>query len=356
MSEKISVDKIKIGERLRKELGDLKGLADSIKEVGLLHPIVIDEEKNLIAGLRRLKACELLGWKEVPVNIVSLKDLTKGELDENRERKDFTVSEMVAIDRAVGPKIRAEHPVGRPPNNSGRLPEFHGDTRDIVAKYIGVSGRTLEKAEAIVEAYEQNPDRFSTLMKNVDSKKTSISYAHDVVSRAERHENTPPLPEGQYDVIYADPPWKYYYKARGNPEYHYALMEDEEIYALKIPSANDAVLFLWATNPKLPEALKVVENWGFTYKTNFVWIKDKIGTGFYVRGQHELLLIATKGKIPTPVNDKRPSSVLEAPRRRHSEKPDEVYDIIESMYPNRQYLELFARNTRPKWTSWGNEV
>jgi len=85
-------------------------------------------------------------------------------------------------------------------------------------------------------------------------------------------------------------------------------------------------------------------------------VKDKWGTGYYFRGQHEVLLIATKGDIPPPVEEVRVSSVLHAPVREHSRKPDEVYDIIEKMYPNRRYLELFARNPREGWTSWGLEL
>ncbi|GAG15933.1 unnamed protein product, partial [marine sediment metagenome] len=255
-------------------------LANSISEVGLLHPIVVDENQRLIAGRRRLEACRSLSWETIPIHVVPLRDLVSGELHENMARKDFTVSEMVAIKRHFEPVVATEADnrmkAGKP---SGNFPKG-GRTRDIIAGYMGISGRTLEKAEKIVETYERDPERFATLMKNVNSGKTSISYAYDVASRAERHADPPPLPEGKYDIIYADPPWKYYYKARGNPESHYPDMEDEEIYELKVEDVpiqdkitDNAVLFLWATNPKLPEALKVVEKWGFTYKTNLVWVK-----------------------------------------------------------------------------------
>lgn len=351
-----------VGERFRKDLGDLETLAQSIKKIGLLHPIVVTENGLLVSGCRRLQAWKLLGRNEADIPRTTIPHfIPEAEVEENTVRKDFTITEMVEIKRHYQPQIAQEaqkRVTANLPNNTFTNPEIFriGETRNIIGKIVGVSGRTLEKAEKIVEAAEQNPERFNTLLENVETGKTSISYAYDVVSRAERHENPPPLPKGEYDVIYADPPWNYYYKARGNPEYHYPLMEDEEIYALKIPSAKNSVLFLWATNPKLQEALKVVTSWGFVYKTNMVWVKDKFGTGFYVRGQHELLLIATKGTIPTPVNDTRPSSIIEAPRREHSRKPDQVYEIIESMYPNRNYVELFARNERQGWTSWGDEL
>jgi N6-adenosine-specific RNA methylase IME4 len=88
-----------------------------------------------------------------------------------------------------------------------------------------------------------------------------------------------------------------------------------------------------------------------------IWKKDQMGLGYYVRGEHELLFIGKKGdQIPTPEECNRPRSVFEAPVREHSEKPDIVYDMVEKMYPNRKYLELFARKTRPRWIAWGNEV
>lgn len=170
--------------------------------------------------------------------------------------------------------------------------------------------------------------------------------------------NTPPLPSGEFDVIYADPPWEYEFSLseRGKPEKYYPTMSVEEICALKVPSAGDAVLFLWATNPKLKEALQVVEVWGFEYRTNMVWVKDKFGTGYYFRGQHELLLVGKKGDMPIPSEENRPPSVLTAPVREHSEKPLEIYEMIEKMYPARKYLELFARVKRQGWESWGNET
>lgn len=145
---------------------------------------------------------------------------------------------------------------------------------------------------------------------------------------------------------------------RGSPDDHYGVMEDIAIGAMKIPVADNAILFLWATAPKLQEALNVMKEWGFEYKTNAVWVKDKIGTGYYFRGQHELLLVGRKGdEIPVPEERNRHSSVIESPRFEHSEKPTLVYGLIEKMYPNRKYLELFARGSiRKGWVQWGNEI
>ncbi len=127
------------------------------------------------------------------------------------------------------------------------------------------------------------------MLQKVDEHKTSIQYAYKAVAREQRKIEAPPLPYGEYDVIYADPPWK-----------HYSVMSDEELRNLKIPTAENAMLFLWPTSPKLKDAIELMEAWGFKYRTSMVWIKDKIGTGYSVRGQHEYLLIGEKGDLPVP--------------------------------------------------------
>jgi len=164
----------------------------------------------------------------------------------------------------------------------------------------------------------------------------------------------PAPPEGKYSVIYADPPWQYsnsgFTTSAAN---QYQTMSTQEICELPIGElANEnAVLFLWATSPMLEDALRVCKAWGFEYKTNFVWVKNHHTGGFYCYGQHELLFIATKGSMLPNSNGLR-SSVISAPRREHSRKPDEVYDIIEAMYDG-PYIELFARTKREGWAGWG---
>lgn len=180
------------------------------------------------------------------------------------------------------------------------------------------------------------------------------------------------LPQARFSVIYADPPWEYEFSQSESRsiEAHYPTMTVEEICQLKVPADENAILFLWGTNPKIEEALKVIEAWGFEYRTNMVWIKGafateeneeeqvklQIGMGYYCREQHELLLIARRGDIGFPDPSNRPGSAILAPRTKHSQKPEGVYEIIERMYPNQRYIELFARQNRPGWTAWGLEV
>lgn len=171
--------------------------------------------------------------------------------------------------------------------------------------------------------------------------------------------NRPLEVDKRYSVIYADPPWRYEYSISNSREIenHYPTMDLEQICLLPVPdiAAQDAILFMWTTSPKLEESMQVIRAWGFNYRTCLVWVKDKIGMGYYARQRHELLLIAKRGDIPPPDTDARFDSVIEAPRQAHSEKPHVVYDMIEAMYPEFDRIELFARNKRAGWDSWGNQ-
>ena len=170
---------------------------------------------------------------------------------------------------------------------------------------------------------------------------------------------TPMLPEGKFNVIYADPPWQYDFSETDSRqiENQYPTMSVEEISELKVPAYDNAVLYLWATAPKLREALKVVESWGFEYKTNLIWDKQTIGMGYWFRGQHELLLVATKGEFSPPEESLRVPSVFSERKTKHSKKPSKFHEWIELWYPNEKYLELFARNKySDKWTVYGNQL
>lgn len=170
----------------------------------------------------------------------------------------------------------------------------------------------------------------------------------------------PPLPDDKYHIIYADPPWRYDFSMSSTRtiERHYPTMQTEDIAKLAVSNLafEDSVLFLWTPSPKIPQGLYVMGEWGFEYKTCMVWIKDKIGMGYYARQQHELLLIGGRGSLPQPEPEFRPSSIIKAARGEHSKKPNLVYALIEQMYPDHKKIELFARQTRPDWESWGNEI
>jgi N6-adenosine-specific RNA methylase IME4 len=173
------------------------------------------------------------------------------------------------------------------------------------------------------------------------------------------------LPNKRYGVIYADPPWRFepYSRVTGMDraaENHYPTSPLAEIKALDVKSiaAADCVLFLWATAPMLHQAIEVMEAWGFTYKTCAVWNKDRIGTGYWFRNKHEILLVGTRGHVPAPAMGTQWPSLLEASVGRHSEKPTVFCEIIEIYFPTLPKIELHARGVvpRPGWDVWGLEA
>ncbi len=162
----------------------------------------------------------------------------------------------------------------------------------------------------------------------------------------------------KYQIIYADPLWEYRHCASKCREIsnHYATMKLEDIKSLKVPSDNNCILYLWATAPKLLEALEVMIAWGFDYRSCMIWDKEMIGMGYWFRGQHELLLVGVKGVMSPPPQSLRISSIWRERRTKHSKKPNGIRNIISKWYPLHTKLEMFAREKTKDFDVWGNEV
>ena len=182
------------------------------------------------------------------------------------------------------------------------------------------------------------------------------------------------LPKHHFGVVYADPPWSYVtWSEKGSgrsASQHYHVLSAGEIRGLPVSrlAAENCVLVMWATWPCLPEAIKLIEAWGFVYKTAaFDWMKADVSTidlfpdpktadmklGHWTRSNSEPCLLATRG-APKRLSASVRMGIIE-PCRQHSRKPSCVYERIERLVAG-PYLELFARNRRPGWTSWGNET
>jgi N6-adenosine-specific RNA methylase IME4 len=171
--------------------------------------------------------------------------------------------------------------------------------------------------------------------------------------------------ETQYPVIYADPPWQFGVRSEvtgreKSAENHYLTMPTDQICDLfeeiGDPAKRDAVLFLWATNPMLPDALRVLAAWGFRYVHHWIWDKEIAGTGYWGRDRHELLLIGRRGDPVAPLPGTQPETVYSERKGRHSAKPDFFAAQIERLYPDMPRLELFCRAPRPGWHAWGYEA
>jgi N6-adenosine-specific RNA methylase IME4 len=358
-------------------------LVADIREHGLHEPIVMFEDR-VLDGRNRLRACEAAGIEPVftvytgddPVAFVVSLNLRRRHLDESQRAM---VAAKLATLRAGDNQHSEGLPIGRSSEllNVGersvaraREVQEHGTPELVHAVERGAVSVSAAADVATLSAQEQHKivaqgeREILRAAQDIRARKAEIRRSERIKRLAATcNQNTPFPSDRRYAVLYADPPWHFEVyneesgveRAAGN---HYSTMSLDEISTLPIPSlaTPDAVLFMWTTAPHLQESFQVFAAWGFEYKTNAVWVKDKIGLGYFIRGQHEHLLIATRGDMPCPLPANRPPSVINAPRREHSRKPDEAYELIERMYPELPKLELFARQQRPGWAAWGNET
>jgi N6-adenosine-specific RNA methylase IME4 len=323
------IDEIIVGERFRKDMGDVSDLARSIAEVGLLHAIVISPGGELIAGGRRLAACKELGWAEVPVRVVDLDQIVLGEFHENAQRKDFLPSEIDAIRRVIEPIERA---LATSRKFSGRSAPNGGDARDKIGAFAGVSGKTVEKIAAVCAAAEAEP-KYAKFVADMDrtGRVNGVFKRLKVAKQAEQiRAEPPPRPcNGPYRVGVVDYAWPY--EPRQEDPSHraarpYPTMSIEQICATRswLPHLlhPDAILWLWITNFHLIRyAALVVDALGFSERSILTWVKTNFGTGDWLRSQTEHCIMAVRGKpIVTLTNE---STVLFAPARGHSVKPPE---------------------------------
>jgi N6-adenosine-specific RNA methylase IME4/ParB-like chromosome segregation protein Spo0J len=366
----VPVKSIRVENRFRKQLGDLTPLVDSIRALGLLHPILVNREHRLIAGARRLGACKQLGWRVIPARVIDLDEL-RAEHDENVVRQDFLPSEAVGIKRAMeelerqrardrmseGGKLSKKGMI-----TGGKIPPLKkGKTRDKLAAHVGMSYKTLRRAEEILIAGEQQPEKYGDLVKEMDSKGTTVTAVYrrlKIRQEAERLKTEPPpFPNGKYSVIVVDPPWPY----KLPNLLSYPAMSFEEIQRLPVMSLADenCVVFLWSTNFHLHKAFHVLEAWGFEYKTIISWVKTAKnggnfqGVGYWVRNNTEQILVGARGRPLINLVDQTTAFLCPPVSSEHSRKPAAFFKMIESLCPQKNRLEMFARSKREGWDGHG---
>lgn len=237
-----------------------------------------------------------------------------------------------------------------------------GRTVEIVAKKTGFSPRHVARIKRVLDQGSEK------LQQDVASGKIKPAFAERMLKKEQAQRNPIPLPDGKFRVVLCDVPFRYENELEGACDY--PTMPVEEIINLKDKNgrpittafASECVIFFWSPMPKLEEAFKILNAWGFKYKTSIVWSKEKDGkpqegTGYYIRGTCEQLLIAVKGKIGTPHPKDRPLGIIKEPRTKvHSQKPERVRSLITKMYPGEKYLELFGREKVESWDVWGDQV
>lgn len=247
---------------------------------------------------------------------------------------------------------------GRPPKNSpsdGRVSEY----REVLDE-TETTTQTASRWQQIAAIPEETFEEFVAKKKEVGEELTTaavLKVAKDIereIVFEEKHAR--PFPSGLYQVVYADPPWSYDNSGFDqSAASQYPTMTTADIAALPVGgiTSDASVLFLWATSPLLPDALRVMSQWGFDYKASMIWVKNRApGIGWWVQTYHELLLIGSCEQTPHPLI--KPPSVVTADVSTHSRKPERFYELIENMYTGPK-VELFGRATRPDWKTWGNE-
>lgn len=379
---------------------EFEELVEDVRVNGVADPIILFEGQ-ILDGRNRYRAWQRLG--SIP-GTCRFEVYTGGNplgfvMSKNLHRRHLSVSQR-AIVAAQLPGLQHGGDRTQPPTSL---------TRDQRADMLNVGGSTVERAEGVVEtgapelvaAVKQGEIAVSAasdiatlpkeqqakilaslarddegqitpearklvkeLAKDIRQKEQDDKKARRVQREAELGQHQMALPARKFGVIYADPEWKFetYSETTGmdrSADNHYPTSVTEAIMARPVGeiAADDCVLFLWATAPMLQDAFRVLEAWGFTYKTNLVWDKKTIGTGYWFRGRHEHLLVATKGNVPCPAMGTQWESVLESVAGRHSEKPEAVLEMIEQYFPTLPKIELNRRGPpRLNWDAWGNEA
>ncbi len=376
-------------------------LKADIAKRGVLVPIERDENGELLDGHHRVRAWQELAAEGIHVEMPILLRLDMSE-SEKREhvrsvnllRRHLTTAQRRAViadqlrespdrsDRAIAKALAVS------PSTVGMVRRRLGGDASTVqvgqSKRRGLDGRerglpkprsvfvgSATEAKRVFTALEVLPpgvlpERILTggdatvaarLVKQETSREAQMARA--------RATTLGELGAQRYAVVYVDPPWRY--GTASDPtrkaEVHYATMTHEELLSLPVSSiaADNAALFLWATPPKLGEAIALVAAWGFNYKTCACWDKGgptgaRVGLGSFYRQQHELLLVATRGTMPPPSPAVRPPSIIRAPRGAHSAKPALARAQIEAMYGEVPRVELFARGPVAGWAVWGDEA
>lgn len=364
------------------EGAEFDALVADIKANGLHDPITL-LDGTILDGRNRYRAClnaEVAPRFEEfegpdPVAFVVSKNVARRHLDESQ--RAMAAAKIATLQRGVNQHASIEAP-----------------SQSNAASLLNVSRSGVQRAREVLDEGDES------LVKAVERGTVSVSAAADVASlpkaeqaeivakgekeileaakriRAQKSEarreeriekiadisrgNTEMATDRKYPVIYADPPWRYEFAESETRaiENQYPTMTLGDIKALPVSgmATDDAILFMWATSPKLEEAFEVIRAWGFTYRSSAIWVKNQLGMGYYFRQQHELLLVATRGSMPAPAPAARPRSVLTSDRTEHSAKPAEFAQYIEAMYPTLPRVELFCRSPRDGWNVWGNQA
>ncbi len=357
-------------------------LEASIVEHGVLVPVEYDEAGEIIDGHHRVAICESLGLVDWPRFVRrGLSEIEKRKLarELNVSRRHLTTAQKQAViadqlrdtpsisSRAIAAMLGVDHKtvgtVRRKLEKGGEIPH-HEDVE-------GRDGVKQPARKPIKTAFVPDGPNVREYLKGAQAiraeqqkLKHTVRLAHMDMVAEQGRATAPGKLDRVYPVYYADPPWRFGVRSEvtgreKSAENHYPTLTTDEVAALLtdlIGGDNPAVLFLWATNPMLRDALRVMDACGFTYVHHWIWDKEVAGTGYWGRDRHELLLIGRRGDVAAPLPGTQPETVYRERKAAHSVKPAFFAETIERLYPGVARLELFCRVSRPGWDVWGFEA
>jgi N6-adenosine-specific RNA methylase IME4 len=345
------------------QTGELAELSDDIKQNGLKQPIYLYEGK-ILDGRNRFAACQSAGV-EPKFEQYTGDSPTSFVISLNLKRRHLTTSQAAAVAVDALPffesEARKRQEAG---NNQHRVTQkvaegSKGEAREKVAAVLHTNRQYVSDAKAIKAKAPERFEQIRTGEKTIREVKREMRREdQEVKIKAAQDAPKPKVVKGPFDVILADPPWRYEHCEADNREIEnqYPTATLEDIFKHSPNAKDDSILFLWATAPKLDEALQVMKAWGFSYRSCAVWDKQKIGMGYWWRIQHELLLVGVKGSPGATPECERVSSMFSESRGAHSKKPECVYAWIDRAFPSAVKLEMYQREVRLGWAGWGNEV
>ena len=336
-------------------------LESNLKENGIREPISI-WENTIIDGHNRYEIAMKynLPFKTESYNFENESDAILWIIKNQLGRRNMSAYDRSILALRLKPVI-AEKAKEKQSDAGGALRQKSDkapiDTKKELAELAGVSHDTISKVEKIEQ--QGTPE----IIERIKRGDISIHGAYQAVKNKEKKhtvitQSKPKLPNGKFDVILADPLYEYGVNEGedSSPKFHSLVTLLDEVKNISIPVESSAVLFLWATYPLLPEVMKIMTSWGFKYKSQIVWDKEIGEKSYWVKEQHEVLLIGAKGNFEAPMPSLTVESVYRE-QRKNNEKPAYFYTAIEKMFPNGKYLELFSNKPHSeRWTVWSNQV
>ena len=372
---KISLTEIKIKREYlnlvpRMKPDDEKAFDASVKENGIRERITLNQDKVLLDGHSRYYKAKKYNIEFLSYDTRHFGDSLlekKYVIEANLERRHLTNYQKVELGI---PLLEIEQKLAERRMKESRIQNKDlmlgsndpsigkGKSTELIANKIGLSNATMMRGKVVHErATKEQKERLR-------SGRTSINSIYNQITRQERNLPKVSLPDGSWSVVMADLPIQFDDQGvRGSSSNNYDTIPIPDL-KLGIFNGKDirnlfnenCIIFAWFQASTIFYAKDILSSWGFECKTNQIWNKKRIGTGSWLANMHEHLVFAVKGKMPLPAERLESIQDVEPENRVHSSKPVYFYHMVEKLYPNRTYLDLFSRyKHNEKWTCFGNE-